>query len=183
MGLSENRLTGTIPASFSALTQVRYLYLTQNQLSGVLPAFLGSFTQLRELRLEANLFTGSIPASLGNLSALQLLQLQNNRLTGCIPSSLTALCGRNVNISGNIGLPSWNEFCSKGLNGLISVKDGDWQDPAVWSCGRLPTLTDIVTLQHTVRIGPGSTKTARQVRYNGAASLMYEPGGTVKIGQ
>ncbi len=183
LGIDGNQLTGSIPTTFSALTRLTGLYLQQNQLTGEIPAFIGSFTLLNDLRLNNNLLTGSIPASLGSASALQYLQLQNNKLTGCIPTQLSALCGRTVNISNNIGLPTWSEFCSSGYNGLVSVANGNWQDPAVWSCGRVPALTDIATLRHTITITAGSTSQARRIWYDGAAKLVYEDAGTVRLGQ
>ena len=181
LGVDNNQLSGTIPTSLSALTQAEYLYFNQNRLTGPVPDMFNSFNQLNELTLSNNQLTGGIPASLGTVSTLQYLQLQNNKLTGCIPSSFTALCGRTINISDNVGLPAWDEFCTNGYNGLVSVTSGNWQDPTVWSCGRVPALTDIVTLRHAVTVKAGSASKARRISYDGPAKLIYEAGGTTKI--
>ncbi|QJD78327.1 leucine-rich repeat domain-containing protein [Spirosoma rhododendri] len=183
LGVFNNQLSGSIPASLSALTQANSLYFEQNQLTGSIPSFFGTFTRLNTLTLNNNRFTDGIPASLGSVSTLQYLQLQNNKLTGCIPAALSALCGRNVNISNNIGLPTWSEFCNGGYNGLVSVANGNWQDPATWSCGRVPAITDIATLRHTVTVSAGSVTQTRKIWYDGAAKLIYEGGGATRIGQ
>lgn len=182
LGVANNQLSGTVPTSLSALTQAEYLYLDQNRLTGPMPDIFSSFAHLTELTLNDNQLTGSIPASLGSVPMLQSLQLQNNRLTGCIPSSFTALCGKTVDISNNVGLPAWAEFCASGYNGLVSVTNGNWQDPMVWSCGRVPALTDIVTLRHAVTVRAGSASQARRISYEGPAKLIYEAGGTTKLG-
>ncbi len=42
---------------------------------------------------------------------------------------------------------------------LTTLKAGDWHDPATWSCGRIPTLTDSVLLRHAVTLkANGSTR-------------------------
>ncbi|PRY45259.1 leucine rich repeat (LRR) protein [Spirosoma oryzae] len=182
LGVDNNQLSGTIPTSLSALTQAEYLYFGQNRLVGSVPDVFGSFAKLTELTLNDNQLMGSIPASLGSVPTLHYLQLQNNKLTGCIPSSFTALCGKTVDISNNVGLPAWNEFCDSGYNGLVTVTNGSWQDPATWSCGRVPALTDIVTLRHAVTVKAGSASQARRIDYDGLAKLIYEAGGITKLG-
>ncbi len=182
LGVADNQLSSAIPTSFSALTKAEYLYFEQNRLTGPVPDMFSSFSQLIDLTLNDNQLTGSIPPSLGSILTLQYLQLQNNQLTGCIPSSFTALCGKSVDISNNVGLPAWAEFCASGYNGLVSVANGNWQDPAVWSCGRVPALTDIVTLRHAVTVKAGSASQARRISYDGPAKLIYEAGGTTRIG-
>ena len=73
------------------LTQLTLLYLSDNQLSGPIPAALGNLTALEELSLHNNALGGPIPAALGNLTALIYLSLRNNALNGPIPSELGQL--------------------------------------------------------------------------------------------
>jgi len=89
--VSNNNLTGTIPASLGNLTSLTQLFLLGNQLTGSIPAELGNLTNLTHLELYSNQLSGSIPASLGNLSKLTALYLSSNQLNGTIPSSLGSL--------------------------------------------------------------------------------------------
>jgi uncharacterized repeat protein (TIGR01451 family) len=93
LGLTDNRLMGSIPSELSNLSNLEELWLDHNQLAGNIPSNLGSLSKLQKLALHYNQLTGSIPPELGNLSNLGLLYLQNNQLVGNIPSQLGALNG------------------------------------------------------------------------------------------
>ena len=111
LDLSDNQLTGGIPAELGSLTNLTHLDLPYNQLTGGLPAELGSLSKLtrlglpynqltggipaelgsnslEDLSLDSNQLTGEIPAELGNLTNLEVLRLRSNQLTGCIPGGL-----------------------------------------------------------------------------------------------
>ena len=47
---------------------------------------------------------------------------------------------------------------------VITLKMGSWTDPSVWSCGRIPTSTDTVQINHAVSL-PNS--------YQGHTSIIY----------
>ena len=64
------------------------LYLSNNQLTGEIPAELGSLSLLTDLYLYTNQLSGEIPAELGSLSNLQVLSLSGNQLSGEIPAEL-----------------------------------------------------------------------------------------------
>ena len=64
------------------------LLLSQEGLSGTIPALLGRLSMLIELDIRNNQLTGEIPAELGDLTSLQELYLSSNQLTGCIPEAL-----------------------------------------------------------------------------------------------
>ena len=68
--------------------RVTGLSLSDNQLTGAIPAELGNLSDLRTLSLNDNQLTGRIPAELGNLANLETLWVGGNQLTGCIPESL-----------------------------------------------------------------------------------------------
>jgi sugar lactone lactonase YvrE len=56
---------------------------------------------------------------------------------------------------------------------MITLKSGDWTDPTVWSCGRVPVSTDALQLNHVINI-PGS--------YQGhALTISYGINGRVLI--
>ena len=89
--LTDNNLTGNIPASLSALSHLGLLILSQNHLTGSIPVELCQINSLYYFALDVNDLTGSIPAELGQLSNLYLVFLQDNDLTGIIPPELGSL--------------------------------------------------------------------------------------------
>ena len=91
LDLSDNQLTGTIPAELGQLTQLKKLYLDNNQLTGAIPRELGQLTQLTMLHVHENQLTGAIPRELGQLTQLTELHLAYNQLTGAIPRELGQL--------------------------------------------------------------------------------------------
>ena len=106
--LWQNNLSGEIPAELGDLSNLLVLFLEDNNLSGAIPAELGDLTNLQSLYLAQNGLSGEIPAELGDLTNLQTLDLQNNNLSGEIPaelgdlSSLQNLFLRDNNLSGEI---------------------------------------------------------------------------------
>lgn len=105
-----NNATGTLPASLSALTELKVLELSFNKLSGPIPASYGDFKKLEILALNGNDLSGSIPQSIANLSSLKQLHLSSNQLDGTLPvelGRLTKLQTFNVfdnNLSGALPL-------------------------------------------------------------------------------
>ena len=88
LDLSENQLSGTIPAEIGNLTSLTDLLLGRNQLSGMIPAEIGSLTRLTWLELHVNQLSGTIPAEIGNLTSLKHLLLGSNQLSSTIPAEL-----------------------------------------------------------------------------------------------
>ena len=86
--LSENKLSGKIPAQLGNLTNLQELWLSHNELSGTIRAELGDLTKLQGLYLSVNTLSGEIPAQLGDLTNLQFLSLSSNELSGAIPVEL-----------------------------------------------------------------------------------------------
>ena len=89
--LSENQLTGTIPAELGRLSNLTHLSLRENELTGPVPPWLGSMANLVVLSLNRNQLEGPIPAELGRLASLEQLYVGGNRLTGEIPGELERL--------------------------------------------------------------------------------------------
>ena len=86
--LQRNQLTGSIPAEIGNLSELAWLFLQVNQLSGSIPTEIGNLSNLAHLGLGGNQLTGSIPAEIGNLSRLQQLGFEYNELTGSVPAEL-----------------------------------------------------------------------------------------------
>ena len=123
LNLSDNQLTGVIPAELGQLRALTHLYLDGNQLSGSIPAELGQLEVLTDLRLHDNQLSGSIPAELGQLGALTVLGLHDNQLSGSIPDAelgqlgaLTHVFLQNNQLSGKQAFRSHMEEHHAGCN-------------------------------------------------------------------
>lgn len=100
--LSNNRLTGGIPASFSGMI-LQMLWLNNqvgDGLSGSIDV-VTSMTSLSSLWLHGNHFTGPIPENIGNLSLLQDLNLNGNEFVGLIPKGLSDMNFNHLDLNNN----------------------------------------------------------------------------------
>ncbi|XP_048135661.1 probably inactive leucine-rich repeat receptor-like protein kinase At3g28040 [Rhodamnia argentea] len=86
LDLSNNMLSGPIPAGVSAVHNLKVLLLGGNRLTGQLPGDVGLCPHLTALDFQDNLLTGPLPWSLRNLYSLVSLSLANNMLTGDFPN-------------------------------------------------------------------------------------------------
>lgn len=90
--LEHNKLTGPIPADYSRLTKLKYIYMGNNELSGNLPD-MSAMTVLETLDIAENKLSGAIPefGRGGLLASLQHVFLSNNELTGELTEDLRNL--------------------------------------------------------------------------------------------
>ncbi|XVF54896.1 hypothetical protein PTKIN_Ptkin05aG0217200 [Pterospermum kingtungense] len=95
MDLSDNNISGEIPADIANLLGLRFLNLSNNHLTGVIPKNIGNMRLLESVDLSWNQISGEIPPSMSALTFLSYLNLSSNDLTGKIPSS-TQLQSFNV---------------------------------------------------------------------------------------
>ncbi len=91
--LHSNQLSGTIPASYGALTDLIDLDLYENgRISGTLPQSLSALTRLGDLSLDTNAISGTLPAAWGHLaSQWEDIRLFGNALSGTLPASFADL--------------------------------------------------------------------------------------------
>ncbi|CAI5978296.1 unnamed protein product [Closterium sp. NIES-64] len=89
--LFEGNLTGPIPESIGALTNLHDLQVLSNSLGGTIPAAIGNLTALTNLVLVGTSLSGSIPEAISRLKQLRSLELNDNRLSGTIPACITHL--------------------------------------------------------------------------------------------
>lgn len=102
LSLWGNQLEGELPAELGFLANLTRMSLWNNHLSGEIPAALGSLTKLESLSLSINNLSGAIPAELGRLTNLELLYISQNRLQGEIPAELGRLAKlRHLNLKLN----------------------------------------------------------------------------------
>lgn len=108
LDLSENQLTGSIPAELALLTNLKGLWLDKNQLTGSIPVELALLANMGAISLSENKLTGTIPAKLGQLTTLEGLWLNGNQFTGSIPielalsTKMTSLNLSNNQLTGSI---------------------------------------------------------------------------------
>ena len=67
-------------------------------------------------------------------------------------------------------------------NAITTVKNGDWSDPTVWSCGAVPTNADIVQLNHVVSVAPNYIAQIKTMRYGVGGKLTYQTGARLRLG-
>lgn len=102
-----------MPDAFAALTKLQQLALSDNRLSGPLPAFLGALPALRGAQLGGNNFTGPLPPAWCANNATYGVE-GNADLCGIVPACLeargvagaAALAGTFLMPAGNLSLES-----------------------------------------------------------------------------
>lgn len=67
---------------------------------------------------------------------------------------------------------------------MYSLRTGNWNDPATWSCGRVPVGTDVITIKptHTVSIPATYTAKAQRVVYEGGTIQFAANTGKLCLG-
>ncbi|CAN1225839.1 Leucine-rich repeat receptor-like serine/threonine-protein kinase BAM3 [Linum grandiflorum] len=91
LNLSENRLTGSVPASIGNLSSLQILLLDGNQFTGEIPSQIGELKRVLTLDMSRNNFSGNIPPSIGSCLMLTYLDLSRNQLSGPIPTQVAQI--------------------------------------------------------------------------------------------
>ena len=65
---------------------------------------------------------------------------------------------------------------------MYTIKAGSWNDTTVWSCGRVPTTTDVVQIKHIVTVPTNAVVFARQVGFDAGQRIVYSLNSQLKIG-
>ena len=75
---------------------------------------------------------------------------------------------------------SQTPYCNTAIS---TTQNGDWTNPAVWSCNRVPLITDPVQVMHTIMIPDNGTGRAQRVSYGSGGLLRFGTGGRLLLGQ
>jgi hypothetical protein len=66
---------------------------------------------------------------------------------------------------------------------LYSVKDGNWNDPTVWSCNRVPVSTDHVQVKHNITVPNNVQAHALKVTFDPNRTLTYGTNARLLLSQ
>ncbi|GAB3702315.1 hypothetical protein GCM10027592_31600 [Spirosoma flavus] len=69
-----------------------------------------------------------------------------------------------------------------GCISMYTVKVGDWSDGSVWSCGRVPVVSDAVTLNHAVNLPASYVGQALRVIYAQGGRLLMGADSRLRLG-
>ncbi|CAG7904573.1 unnamed protein product [Brassica rapa] len=112
LDLSDNELSGDIPADLGGLLELQALNLSRNKLSGLIPESFSGLKNVESLDLSFNRLQGRIPSQLTELNSLAVFSVSFNNLSGVIPQGKQfntfgtqsylgnpLLCGQSINTS------------------------------------------------------------------------------------
>ncbi|MBD2702627.1 immunoglobulin domain-containing protein [Spirosoma sp. BT702] len=147
-----------------------------------IPAQSATVGQPFSYTIPANTFTDAETPNSLTLSVVGLPAglsfVVPNRITGTASASASAFYSVTVTATDPAGgsvstiLP-FSVVNPGGCGSMFTLKAGDWNDPAVWSCGRIPVLTDAVTLNHVVSLPPTYQAQALRVIYSPTGRLIF----------
>ena len=86
-------------------------------------------------------------------------------------------CGLGLT-SGQIRVTVQQGTCSV----MQTVKAGSWDDPTVWSCGRLPLLTDAVLIRHAVTVPGTFVAHAQKIGFEVGGKLSWGSAARLLLG-
>ncbi len=115
-----NQNLDKLPSYVLSRTNIEGLDISDNNLTGALPAEIRHLSNLKVLDASNNRMTG-VPAEVGQLSKLEVLDLSNNQLTG-LPNELGNLKRLKVlNLSGNDYSKQDLDVIQKGLSADVEI--------------------------------------------------------------
>jgi len=86
-----NGIEGTVPASWTNITQLEQLWFSNNKMSGTLPESWSVWKNLEELHMENNLLTGTLPDAWSVFNKLKQINFSELSLKGGLPASWSAM--------------------------------------------------------------------------------------------
>ncbi|KAE8665479.1 putative E3 ubiquitin-protein ligase BAH1-like 1 [Hibiscus syriacus] len=87
LGLSENSVTGEIPAVLGSLPHLQELYLDNNHLHEPIRSSFNNLTRLKRLKIQRNYISGEFP-DMGSLKKVYFLDANDNNVSDQVPSTL-----------------------------------------------------------------------------------------------
>ena len=75
-----------------------------------------------------------------------------------------------------------NVIAGPGCTVMTTTKDGNWNDPTVWSCNRVPVSIDVVSVGHLVTVPANAICNALTVSYTANGKILFNAGGKLSLG-
>nr|WP_293841369.1 choice-of-anchor Q domain-containing protein [uncultured Arsenicibacter sp.] len=86
------------------------------------------------------------------------------------------LAGRQVDMGAyELQTPPTNDV-------MVTVRDGNWNDPTVWSCTRIPVVSDTVKVRHTIIIPAAYKGQVKHIQYDPSGRLVFSTGSILQTG-
>ncbi|KAL6992123.1 hypothetical protein U1Q18_010230 [Sarracenia purpurea var. burkii] len=123
LNLSNNRLSGSLPASIGEFSSLNILLLNGNRFTGDIPSDIGRLKNILKLDMSRNNFSGPVPPEIGNCLLLTYLDLSQNQLSGPIPVQISQIHILNYfNVSWN----HLNQSLPKEIGSMKSLTSADF---------------------------------------------------------
>ena len=78
-----------------------------------------------------------------------------------------------------VGPNSFNTATS--CTSMYTLKNGLWNDPSVWSCNRLPTNTDIVTIKNVITVPSNYNAQSLSIIYDQAPTIIFQQPTSINL--
>ncbi|TAE33473.1 MAG: hypothetical protein EAZ91_02345 [Cytophagales bacterium] len=65
---------------------------------------------------------------------------------------------------------------------MQTVASGNWTDPAIWSCNRIPVPTDVVSVRHAVTLPANALYRVLRLGYQAGGGLLFGVGARLRLG-
>jgi hypothetical protein len=112
-----------------------------------------------------------------------------NAKPGRFPVRIVASAGSSANPADPCGNYNYGEAEDYQLNVLPcvlkTVRNGNWNDPSVWSCGRVPASGETITVQHVITIpatvSASAAAQAQRIALVAGGQLVYASGGLLRL--
>ncbi|MBD2700192.1 SBBP repeat-containing protein [Spirosoma sp. BT702] len=102
--------------------------------------------------------------------------------TGVSSVTVTGTDPQGLSVSTSFVLRVVGSGCRDTNGAITTVKSGSWSDPAVWSCGVVPTGSDGVQLNHAISLPAGYVAEVKTLRYGSGGGLTNQTGARLRLG-
>ncbi|MBD2705172.1 VCBS repeat-containing protein [Spirosoma sp. BT702] len=120
-----------------------------------------------------------LPATLSFVSPNTITGVPSTTVGSPFAITVVAVDGSGGSVSTVFSL---NVVNSSGCGNMYTLKSGTWNDGSVWSCGRVPVSTDVVTLNHTVSLPASYQGQALRVIYSPGSRLVLSATSQLRLG-
>lgn len=136
----------------------------------------GDFTDAGE-----RVLSGTTSGSSGGNTISTFLTIPSNAVLNTLlrvrvvadPSSASNSC---TLVGSGVGAGQVEDYAIKVyLCTMTTIKSGNWNDPTIWSCGRIPNNQDVVTISagHSVVLSAGATAYAKEIKILGTFYIQH----------